>query len=105
MYTRPLRSMHSSHASIREAMACIDRNAKEIALVVDEQDLLMGTVTDGDIRRAILAAFDLDSPVKKLLENRACKPETKACHGTERNVGARTVESHETGLPEAHSSA
>jgi len=60
-------------ASIREAMACIDRNSKEIALVVDPQGYLLGTVTDGDIRRAILAAVDLDSPVNDLLENRACK--------------------------------
>ena len=64
-------------ASIREAMACIDRNSKEIALVVDQQGHLLGTVTDGDIRRAILAAFDLDSPVKELLQNRACKPNPK----------------------------
>ncbi len=64
-------------ASIKEAMACIDRNAKEIVLVVDEHNHLLGTVTDGDIRRAILASFDLDSPVKQLLENRACKPKPK----------------------------
>ncbi len=64
-------------ASIKEAMACIDRNAKEITLVVDPQGRLMGTVTDGDIRRAILASFNLDSPVKELLENRACKPSPK----------------------------
>jgi dTDP-glucose pyrophosphorylase/CBS domain-containing protein len=61
-------------ASIREAMACIDQNAKGIALVVDQEGHLLGTVTDGDIRRAILAAFDLNSEVKDLLENRACKP-------------------------------
>ncbi|MGB6064901.1 MAG: nucleotidyltransferase family protein [Desulfomonilaceae bacterium] len=64
-------------ASIREAMACIDRNGKEIVLIADSQGRLVGTVTDGDIRRAILAAFDLDSPVKDLLGNRACKPSPK----------------------------
>jgi dTDP-glucose pyrophosphorylase/CBS domain-containing protein len=64
-------------ASIREAMACIDSNSKEIALVVDQQGYLLGTVTDGDIRRAILAAFDLDSQVNDLLQNRTCKPNPK----------------------------
>ncbi|MGO9571946.1 MAG: nucleotidyltransferase family protein [Desulfomonilaceae bacterium] len=64
-------------ASIRDAMACIDRNSKEIALVVDQQGHLLGTVTDGDIRRAILAALDLDSSVEDLLENRTCKPNPK----------------------------
>lgn len=57
--------------SIREVMACIDRNAKGIALVVDEERRLTGTVTDGDIRRALLAGMDLDLPVQALLERRA----------------------------------
>jgi dTDP-glucose pyrophosphorylase len=52
-------------------MMCIDRNAEGIALVVDEERRLIGTVTDGDIRRAILAGMDLDSPVQALLELRA----------------------------------
>ena len=74
-------------ACIREAMACIDRNAKEIALVVDQQGHLLGTVTDGDIRRAILAAFDLDSPVKELLRNRDLQAQSEACHGPDRDLG------------------
>lgn len=59
---------------IREVMACIDRNAKGIALVVDKERRLIGTVTDGDIRRAILAGVDLGLPVQQLLERRASTP-------------------------------
>lgn len=62
------------HSSIREVMACIDRNAKGIALIVDEERHLIGTVTDGDIRRAILAEMDLSLPVRKLLEQRTATP-------------------------------
>ena len=57
-------------SSMREVMACIDRNTKGIALVVDDERCLIGTITDGDIRRAILAGMDLDLPIQKLLEER-----------------------------------
>lgn len=52
---------------IREVMACIDRNAKGVALVVDSERRLVATITDGDIRRAILAGIDLDAPVDALI--------------------------------------
>jgi dTDP-glucose pyrophosphorylase/CBS domain-containing protein len=55
------------NTTVHEAMTCIDRNAEGIALVVDEQCRLLGTVTDGDIRRAILADMDLDTPIQVLL--------------------------------------
>jgi len=51
-------------------MQCIDRNAKGIALVVDEDYHLLGTVTDGDIRRAILGGINIDLAVRKLLDRR-----------------------------------
>jgi len=47
--------------SIRDAMACIDRNSAGIVLVVDKKSLLIGTLTDGDIRRALLNGAPLDS--------------------------------------------
>ena len=46
---------------IREAMAYIDRNEKGIVLATDEEGHLLGTITDGDVRRAILAGESLDS--------------------------------------------
>lgn len=58
-------------ASIREVMTCIDQNAKGIALVVDEDRRLMGTITDGDIRRAILDGVDLRSSAQRLLGRRS----------------------------------
>lgn len=53
----------SPTATLRDAMKAIDAAATEIALVVDERGRLLGTVTDGDIRRAILRTVPLDSPV------------------------------------------
>lgn len=55
-------------ASVREAMECIDRNRRGIALVVGEDRRLVGTVTDGDVRRAMLADVALEAPVTVLLE-------------------------------------
>jgi len=41
-------------ASLREVIQIIDRGAAQIALVVDEENKLLGVITDGDIRRAML---------------------------------------------------
>lgn len=55
-------------SSLRTAMACIDRGAKGIALVVDERRYLVATLTDGDLRRAVLHGLNLDLPVATLIE-------------------------------------
>jgi dTDP-glucose pyrophosphorylase len=55
-------------ATVRAAMECIDRNQVGIALVVDAERHLLGTVTDGDIRRAMLADIGLGTSVAVLLE-------------------------------------
>jgi len=60
----------SLEASVREVMERIDRSAQGIALVLDGESRLLATVTDGDIRRAILAGMDLDLPVRVLLDRR-----------------------------------
>lgn len=57
--------------SIREAIEEIDRHAKGIVLVVDEDRRLVATVTDGDVRRAMLAGLALDQSVAELLDARA----------------------------------
>lgn len=52
------------NVTIRDAMLVIDRNSLELALVVDQDtQRLVGTVTDGDIRRALLAGASLGDPV------------------------------------------
>lgn len=57
--------------SIREAVVQMDSNRLGIVLVVDEERRLKGTVTDGDVRRAILANVDLRQPVSALLARKA----------------------------------
>lgn len=52
---------------ILDAVSCIDRNQKGIVLVTDEHGSFVGTITDGDVRRAMLAGEKLDAPVSELL--------------------------------------
>jgi dTDP-glucose pyrophosphorylase len=51
-------------ATIREAMTTIQKGSIEIALVVDASGKLLGTVTDGDIRRSLLGGAGLDDLVE-----------------------------------------
>ncbi|MCI5116448.1 MAG: CBS domain-containing protein [Candidatus Electrothrix sp. AW2] len=49
--------------SLLDAIKVLDESALQILLVVDESNTLLGTVTDGDIRRAILRGVILETPV------------------------------------------
>ena len=53
--------------SIRSCMEVIDQNKQGIALIVNTEQRLTGTVTDGDIRRIILAGKSLEGPVSKIM--------------------------------------
>ncbi len=55
------------HATIRAAMVCIDRNELKIALTVDSEGRLLGTVSDGDVRRALLDGASLDDAVSSVV--------------------------------------
>lgn len=52
--------------SIREALKKIEKSSKQICLVV-ENNKLIGTLTDGDIRRGLLQGLDLDSSIKSII--------------------------------------
>lgn len=54
-------------ASVHEAVATIDASAVQIALVVDGERRLLGTITDGDVRRAILRGVSLEDPVTQVM--------------------------------------
>ena len=56
----------SPNASIKEALKIIDSGAVKIAIVTDENNKLLGTITDGDIRRAILKGKNLNESIKDI---------------------------------------
>lgn len=55
------------NSTIKEALQIIDNGALQIALVVDENDILIGTLTDGDIRRGLLKGLDLTSSIESII--------------------------------------
>lgn len=83
--------------SIRQAISQMEVDRLGIVLVVDSQRKLLGTVTDGDIRRALLANLSLDRPVNALLERKAgsryARPIT-APEGTDRDSLLKILQQH-----------
>ena len=65
-------------ATLHEAMRVIDTGAMAIALVLEEGGCLVGTVTDGDIRRALLQGASQSDPVESHMHRdfTAVTPET-----------------------------
>jgi dTDP-glucose pyrophosphorylase len=57
----------SPQLTIREVLKIIDSSSMQIALVVDANNRLLGTITDGDIRRGILKGISLDADVKQIM--------------------------------------
>ncbi len=55
--------------SIQETIRVMDGGKMGIVLVVDAEGRLLGTVTDGDIRRAILRGLRLEDPVKQVMHD------------------------------------
>ncbi|MCX2758238.1 nucleotidyltransferase family protein [Vibrio sp. Sgm 22] len=53
--------------TIREALEIINTEALRVVLVVDEQQSLVGVVTDGDIRRGLLNNLPLTEPVSEVM--------------------------------------
>ncbi len=53
--------------SLRKAIETIDTSAGKIALVVDGERRLLGTVTDGDIRRGLLSGVAMERPVSEVM--------------------------------------
>ena len=50
-----------------DAISIIDKSEAKIALVKDKNESIVGTITDGDIRRALLCGEGLDCPVNKIM--------------------------------------
>ena len=55
------------NTSILDTLKVIDNAAVEIALVVDDNKRLIGTVTDGDIRRGLIKGTKLEEPIDTLM--------------------------------------
>lgn len=57
-------------ATLREAIDALNRGGARIALMVDEVGHLIGTLTDGDIRRSLLRGLDLSESAAPAAQRR-----------------------------------
>ena len=57
------------HISLLEALGCINALAPEplVLFVVDDEDRMVGTLTDGDSRRALVAGASVNDPVERIM--------------------------------------
>ena len=53
--------------AIKEALIKLEQNKGKCLIVVDKNNYLKGTLTDGDVRRALLNGADINSNIKKFI--------------------------------------
>lgn len=57
--------------TLREAMICVNKTGKGIAIVLDEWGRLLYTITDGDLRRVLLHDLSLEMTIEEWANRRA----------------------------------
>ena len=70
-------------ASLKEALLNLDKSGLQIVLVADEGDELLGTLTDGDVRRALIKDFDLNTQISQVM---ATAPRTVSTEASQEEV-------------------
>jgi len=65
------RSILPETSSIGEAIHNLNEVSIKIVLVVNKVGVLLGTISDGDIRRGLLRSLDLDSPIASIINYNA----------------------------------
>src|SRR3989338_434456 len=58
-------------STLQDTIAKMNKNRMGVILVIDKDKRLLGTITDGDVRRAFLANFALLSSVTMVLEHKS----------------------------------
>lgn len=59
------------NATIEQAILNLDQVAIKIVLIVNENNELVGTISDGDIRRGLLKGLDLNSQITNIIHRNA----------------------------------
>lgn len=59
----------NSNGFVKEAAELLERNQQKICFVVDADAKLLGTVTDGDIRRGLLKGISFDAAVENIMNS------------------------------------
>jgi len=65
------KSIVPADATLKYAIQCLNKSGLQIVLVVSPEEILLGTLTDGDIRRGLLRGLDMDSSINTIIQ---CDP-------------------------------
>ncbi len=60
-------AMISDNTTIQQTIRNLDATGMQIAMVVSSTGVLLGTITDGDIRRGLLRGLGLDSSIAEIV--------------------------------------
>ena len=63
-------SLLHADANIGQAISNLDSVGIQIILVIDNEGTLVGTISDGDIRRGLLKGLDLTSPIRSVIHRK-----------------------------------
>lgn len=58
--------LENNNSSLRDALNKIDKNKKGFLVILDQNSVVAGVLTDGDIRRALLLGSNLDTSINKI---------------------------------------
>ena len=53
--------------SLKVALKQIDQSGLQVLIVVDEKDRILGIITDGNIRRAIIKGLDFETSIQDIM--------------------------------------
>ena len=57
--------------TLKEALKSINNNGNKCVVVVDERNKLLGTLSDGDIRKAIIKKVNINSSIEKYFNRKS----------------------------------
>lgn len=82
----------SQEATIREAIRNLNDVAIQIVLICDANNVLIGTLSDGDIRRGLLNGLELDSSIASIINRKPLvAPETLAREAVTQLMSANQI--------------
>ncbi len=55
--------------TIRQAMKKLSQSGEKCLVIVDEKNTLLGTLSDGDLRKAILSGFELNDSIQQIYQS------------------------------------
>ncbi len=84
--SRLVKLLVSPGVSIKEALKSMDAGGEKILFVTNENYELLGTLTDGDIRRWLIQEGRLDEPVSKIYKKKPLVVDSNVSTGEAKNI-------------------